>query len=532
MKVQKFMLSLFLLQTLMIFGCSKENEQLDIFTISKESTSFLPVESVEKVAITCSGKWEATTDASWIKLSPSNGEGNGSIEIAVEDNVEPTSRTASIYLVSGHSTKVFVVNQEKSDRSVTTDRQNIDVDFQNHEEVLAIKSTRSWKIASITDSWISVSSTSGNGSENVKITVRPNTLVGVIRSTSLQIISGKETATVTIKQDGKPLEFKINDNNIETDSNGGSKAITISANTSWKIDGEIPEWITVDSKQGIGNATLNITIAKHEIEAPRLAVLKIAALTGDNTLGNLSIKVYQTGKVIPNPLRVKDSLALVALYKSAGGEEWINKWDLSQPISTYHGITMKNDRVVEINLWDNGLKGSIPNEITELDKLWTLQLGNNKLTGTIPADWSKLNQLVFLTLAHNQLEGAIPTSIAKCGRLMELILSDNKLSGTIPTGLTNLEMLTNLLLSDNMLEGGIPSFKGQYLAMLHLHRNNLTGSIPSSIGNLNSLQRLTLFQNKLTGVVPSNLKRHPKWEGWEKYNLITLQQDGVNLPLL
>lgn len=114
---------------------------------------------------------------------------------------------------------------------------------------------------------------------------------------------------------------------------------------------------------------------------------------------------------------------------------------------------------------------------------------------------------------------------------MSLNLDENKLTGTIPTELINLELLTNLLLSGNKLEGTIPSFKGSSLAMLYLQENNLTGSIPSSIGNLPQLQRLGLKLNKLSGVVPYKLQRNPHWTEWEKYNLITLQQNGVVLPL-
>lgn len=531
MKLRKTFLVLLLLQTLFMLSCSKKNEQLDSIKLSKESTSFLPIESSEKLAIMCNGKWETTADAPWIKLSPTNGEGNGEVEISVEDNLEQTSRTATIRFKSNSTTKVFTVNQEKSDRSITIDKQNIYVDFQNHEEELTIKSTRSWKVSTPTESWISISKAAGTGTESIKITILPSTLVGVERSASLQIISGKEVAMLNVKQEGKPLEFKATDNDIETDSNGGNKTVAINANTSWRVAGDIPQWITLSTKQGDGNAKVNITVAKYDNEEARSATLKVIAFTGDKELGNLSIKVYQAGRPKVNPLRVKDSLALAALYKSAGGEQWKEKWDLSKPISTYHGVKIKDDRVVVINLWNNGLKGTIPNELTELNQLWEIQLGHNELTGKIPEDWSKLTLLTFFKMPYNNLEGTIPTSLARCKHLMELILDENKLTGTIPTELINLELLTNLLLSGNKLEGTIPSFKGSSLAMLHLQENNLTGSIPSSIGNLPQLQYLGLKLNKLSGVVPSKLQRNPHWTEWEKYNLITLQQNGVVLPL-
>ena len=44
--------------------------------------------------------------------------------------------------------------------------------------------------------------------------------------------------------------------------------------------------------------------------------------------------------------RFSDSLALVSLYNATNGSNWLNTWDLDQPISTWYGITLNAEGCV------------------------------------------------------------------------------------------------------------------------------------------------------------------------------------------
>ena len=76
--------------------------------------------------------------------------------------------------------------------------------------------------------------------------------------------------------------------------------------------------------------------------------------------------------------------ALVKLYQATNGTNWTNKWNLSAPINTWYGVKLYNDKVIAINLADNNLTGSLPNEITDLVFLQTLDLHKNTINGNIP----------------------------------------------------------------------------------------------------------------------------------------------------
>ena len=59
--------------------------------------------------------------------------------------------------------------------------------------------------------------------------------------------------------------------------------------------------------------------------------------------------------------RTADSLVLVKLNQSTNGNGWITKWRFNEPINTWYGIALDiNGCVIQINLNNNNLKGSLP----------------------------------------------------------------------------------------------------------------------------------------------------------------------------
>ncbi|CAN0057871.1 unnamed protein product [Ectocarpus sp. 6 AP-2014] len=79
-----------------------------------------------------------------------------------------------------------------------------------------------------------------------------------------------------------------------------------------------------------------------------------------------------------------DRAALVALCRSTGVTRWNhnNVWDTNADLSEWHGVQVNDDgRVVELDLNNNNLKGSIPEALGALTELKVLELRGNKLKG-------------------------------------------------------------------------------------------------------------------------------------------------------
>lgn len=219
--------------------------------------------------------------------------------------------------------------------------------------------------------------------------------------------------------------------------------------------------------------------------------------------------------------RTQDSTNLVNLYNAADGDNWATSWDLSQSISTWHGVILGDSgNVIALNLNNNNLRGELVDLV--LPELLELVLSNNNLLGELPA-LGGCKKLRFLDLSNNQLDGNLHDF--DFPDLETLRLADNKIEGTIPN-FTKMPKLRTLILDDNRLDGGLPDFNGfnelynlwvannfldgpipefnflKDLLVLNLSGNRFIGSPPAFRGS-SSLFHVDLSHNQLTGFIPS-----------------------------
>jgi len=242
--------------------------------------------------------------------------------------------------------------------------------------------------------------------------------------------------------------------------------------------------------------------------------------TGDSTLTTTSEGEYSvsvTNKIAKDltlysisTVNTQDSLALVDLYNSTNGNGWINNtnWLSNVPVNNWYGVTVRNGRVTDLQLFSNNLNGPIPASIGNLSGLSNLRLYSNQLTGNIPSTIGNLPVLTSLNLSNNQLTGSIPSTIGNLINLYGLVIDHNQLTGNIPLSLGALSNLSALVLSNNELNGVIPVSLGELsnLSVLVLNDNELEGSIPGSLGKDIKLNTLKLANNQLTGSIPDSLK--------------------------
>jgi Leucine-rich repeat (LRR) protein len=244
-----------------------------------------------------------------------------------------------------------------------------------------------------------------------------------------------------------------------------------------------------------------------------------------------SARTFDCGTVTDVPTTECD--ALVALYDNTDGDNWNDNgnWLGSTTVSDWYGVTVTGGHVTHIDLTNNLMNGTIPQDLEDLSMIKDFSFGFNELSGGIPA-WlgnlttleglaiggnqfggeipSELGDLINLTgllLFGNELTGSIPSELGKLVNVTDMHLNNNQLSGSIPPELGDMTSIQHLWMTDNQLEGSIPEDLGDLsnLISLHIDENQLTGSIPSQLGDLSNLELLTLNNNNLTGSIPSEL---------------------------
>jgi hypothetical protein len=205
--------------------------------------------------------------------------------------------------------------------------------------------------------------------------------------------------------------------------------------------------------------------------------------------------------------------ALIALYNSTDGDNWTNKhgWLVDSNECDWHGVfcTLPPEHVRILGLRLNGLVGSIPEALKDLDYLENLQLDENQLSGPIPKELGYLSNLTYMDLSENQLSGPIPEDFRHLTNLTWLDLSHNELTNVIPAEMEHLSSLTHLILTDNQLSGKLPPELWNLPSLVYFHApfNQLSGKIPSpDPGDLPAIENIRLSHNRFHGEIPSEFE--------------------------
>lgn len=175
--------------------------------------------------------------------------------------------------------------------------------------------------------------------------------------------------------------------------------------------------------------------------------------------------------------RFQDSLELVRFYQLTNGPNWLNTWDLTEPMDNWYGVSLNifgcvfcldldgNPNCDSIDVDGNNVRGPIPDlNLPELEKLY---LSNNPLNESPIPDFSSLPNLKELYLNNNVIEGELP-NFTQLPNLEILNVSDNALGGEIPNFSTNLPKLAILRLQGNKytFSGILPHFDAIRLLLL------------------------------------------------------------------
>lgn len=231
------------------------------------------------------------------------------------------------------------------------------------------------------------------------------------------------------------------------------------------------------------------------------------------TVGFLLMVISIIGtKTAHGSISEADSLALVALYNSTNGDEWIDNtgW-LEAPVESWFGIDRTDDVedgmivITRIDLRENNLTGELPADFGNMIYLERLNLSGNFITGEIPTEMGDMTYLERLDLGDNQLNGSIPPSLGNLEFLERLDLSETLITGEIPIEMYNLERLERLDLNNLEITGTIsPQITGlTNLERLDLSSTALEGDIPPELSQLQWLERLDLGSNDFTnGIIP------------------------------
>ncbi|KAK9150205.1 hypothetical protein Syun_008514 [Stephania yunnanensis] len=223
---------------------------------------------------------------------------------------------------------------------------------------------------------------------------------------------------------------------------------------------EIDEAVT-EAGQRVFDILINGDVAFKDVDVFRMAGDRFTALVLNKTVPvngrSLTITMHPTKgnhafvnaieifEVIPAEYRtsIEEVRALQAL-KGALGLPLRFGWNGDPCVPQDHpwsGVDCQFDKAN--NIWvidglglDNqGLWGSLPNDMSKLHHLQSLNLSGNSIQGPIPSTLGTITSLETLDLSFNMFNGSIPETIGQLTSLRTLNLNSNLLSGKVPAAL-------------------------------------------------------------------------------------------------
>ncbi len=243
------------------------------------------------------------------------------------------------------------------------------------------------------------------------------------------------------------------------------------------------------------------------------------------------------------------------------GDGWVTgiKWDYQPKGRNGSGTISPELRLLVggltvLDLSNNDLVGTIPEELYKLTKLERLFLFKNNLEGTISSQIEDFDAITHFHLSHNKLSGSIPTEVKSDGdgirplRTWSLLtyhcqarenletrkvthlrclshfysfcdteyfnVYNNQLTGTLPQSM-RLRFVIYFDVGRNFLTGTLPVDLGEKfveLRHLHLDHNKFRGTLPESYNTVGNgrLESFSINHNELTGVVPGKRSLYNK----------------------
>lgn len=337
---------------------------------------------------------------------------------------------------------------------------------------------------------------------------------------------------------------------------------SIASNKAWKASSNA-EWCTLSENAGVGDATIEVVIARNMLDDVREATILISA-------GIMVKKLYvvQEEGVFDGEPMLTPSVDEVLAYASVPGNiqatfkvssnirwtldvankpEWIESFEpeigakgVTEVVISFNPNTTGAYRSFTLPIKAVGAELETSVEVTQVSGLgqdslavralykaldgpnWVRKLNFDKPVTEWHSDlvFAKVNgetRLTQLKFNDNNMSGEVPAEIGALTELTYLGLNRKTtlpgiIIGTLPESIGNLRKLETFYIAYNGLTGDFPIGVTRLasLSVLYMNDNQLSGNLPEELGNLTEITNLRLQKNNFSGAIPESIGQMKK----------------------
>ncbi|KAF8045221.1 hypothetical protein N665_5388s0001 [Sinapis alba] len=232
-------------------------------------------------------------------------------------------------------------------------------------------------------------------------------------------------------------------------------------------------------------------------------------------LPNLNI-LFLSSQNTTDPINFVSSLGFKSLESLELSGIAISRLDIGSPnmselyldncsIDEFPTFIKNLQKLGDLSLSNNRLKGEVPKWLWSLPSLYDLDLSDNSFDSFEGSPIMLLNSsLSMIDLSSNAFGGSLP--IISPG-LRYMVASNNSFAGDIPVSLCNQSYLLVLDLAHNNFSGSIPRclMFNSSVESMDLRNNNLMERLPDVFDKSSPLTTLDVSHNQITGKLPRSL---------------------------
>ena len=160
-----------------------------------------------KVQVTCGGNWQASSNKKWVKLNPSEGKGNAEVTVTVAQDEDGEDAKATVTFSSGENIAELMVRRAALEAGLLdVNPLEIEAPAEGGEYTLTVTAYETSWAATTEVGWVTLSPESGEGADEITISVAKNNKPLVRTATIVVSEAGEEaneehTFEVTVTQE-------------------------------------------------------------------------------------------------------------------------------------------------------------------------------------------------------------------------------------------------------------------------------------------------------------------------------------------
>lgn len=400
-------------------------------TPAVNALSFQGSGGTQTIKVSSNVVWYAVSSATWVKAT-STADGK-SLTIEAEANPSDVSRKAIVTLSSeiGVNTSISITQDPAGVEGST---ETLIFENDGGTKSVSITSEAEWQI-NTSDSWITVSPSFGTaGSHILAVTTLPNNSVGERSGSVFVVIGGSSRLKIPVVQRG--LYIEVDQTTLSFSADAETKQIEIISNTNWYIS-SIPEWLTVNTRQGNNSQTISLKSQKNISSSKRSGRVIIGK---EGISFSAVVDVLQEGinlSVDNNNLQFSDkastqtiNINTIAEWSVSCSDKWISVSKNSGIGKTTLSISVEDNnnessRTGSIMITAGDLSQLIT--VTQQGKYFTFNGGDKTFTskgGTLQISFST-NEDWIITVSDNASWVALSKSSGAEDASIDITVKDN-----------------------------------------------------------------------------------------------------------